>query len=330
MAPEVDDDAAAGVGDVGQGQLQLGSAVTAARAEDVAGQAFRVHPHEDGVTAAHIAPDQRQVLDPVEHRLVGVDGGGPVRRRQGRRAAVEDELLPPAPVGDQFVDGDDHEAVLGGEPGEVGAAGHLPIGPDQLAEDAGGGEAGQGGEVDGGLGVAGPAQHPAGAGPQGEDVAGSGEVARSRSRIDEGADGRGAVGGGNAGGGAGPQVHRHGEGRALGLGASLDHEGDAELVEPLPGHPDADQAAGVADHEGQGLRSDPLRRHDQVTFVLPVLRVDDDDELAVGDGGDGRLHPGRGQARGHGTSLLASGSQRGSVHSVMPINWPPAQEPPGS
>ncbi len=33
----------------------------------------------------------------------------------------------------------------------------------------------------------------------------------------------------------------------------------------------------MADHEGNGLGSGPLRRHDQVAFVLTILVIDDDD-----------------------------------------------------
>ena len=34
--------------------------------EDVAGQAFGMHPHQDGVGHRHVAPDQRQVLGAVD------------------------------------------------------------------------------------------------------------------------------------------------------------------------------------------------------------------------------------------------------------------------
>ena len=49
----------------------------------------------------------------------------------------------------------------------------------------------------------------------------------------------------------------------------------------------AEDAAGVADHEGDLLRLRLLGGHDQVALVLAILVVDDDDQLAGGEGGDG-------------------------------------------
>jgi hypothetical protein len=80
------------------------------------------------------------------------------------------------------------EALELGEPGHVGL---LLV--DDLAQDAGRVQAGHAGEVDGGLGVAGPLQHPALPVAQREDVAGPGEVARLGGRVDEGLHGGGAV-----------------------------------------------------------------------------------------------------------------------------------------
>ena len=60
----------------------------------------------------------------------------------------------------------------------------MPIGSvvvDDLAEHAGRAQPGQHGQVDGGLGVPGPAQHAAVPGAQRDDVPGPGEVGRRRS-----------------------------------------------------------------------------------------------------------------------------------------------------
>ena len=61
---------------------------------------------------------------------------------------------------------------------EVGDAGHGAVVVDDLAEHAGRVEAGQAGEVDGGLGVAGPLEHAALAVAQREDVARAGRGRR--------------------------------------------------------------------------------------------------------------------------------------------------------
>ena len=73
---------------------------------------------------------------------------------------------------------------------------------DDLAQHAGRVQPGHAGQVDGGLGVAGPLEHAALAVAQREDVAGPGEVAGPGRRVDERLDGGGPVGGRDAGGGA--------------------------------------------------------------------------------------------------------------------------------
>src|SRR5690606_18381131 len=72
----------------------------------------------------------------------------------------------------------------------------------------------------------------------------------------------------------------------------VEHRRQIEPIGVRLGQRHADVAGGVADHEGQQLGRGLLGREDQVAFVLPVLVVDDDDGLAVGDVGD-RLLDGR-------------------------------------
>ena len=76
-----------------------------------------------------------------------------------------------------------------GEALQLGQAGHAQaVVGDHLAEHAGRGQPGHAGQVDGRLGVAGPLQHPAVAGPQHVEVAGAGQV------VGPGARGRPAPG----------------------------------------------------------------------------------------------------------------------------------------
>ena len=70
---------------------------------------------------------------------------------------------------------------------------------------------------------------------------------------------------------------------------SADHQRQLQLVEPLALDRQADHAARVADHERHRLGRDLLGRHDEVALVLAVLVVDDDDDLAARDRGDGVL-----------------------------------------
>ena len=81
---------------------------------------------------------------------------------------------------------------------EVGDAGHRPVLVHDLADHAGRIEAGEAGEVDGRLGLAGALEHAAGLGLQREDVAGLDQVARRGLGVDRDLDRAGAVGGGDA------------------------------------------------------------------------------------------------------------------------------------
>jgi hypothetical protein len=80
-------------------------------------------------------------------------------------------------------------------------------------------------------------------------------------------------------------AHREGGGQLLGV--PLGHLGQAELVAALAGEGQADQAPPVQGHEVDRLGRDQLGRADQVTLVLAVLVVRDDDDLAVAQVVDG-------------------------------------------
>ena len=60
----------------------------------------------------------------------------------------------------------------------------------------------------------------------------------------------------------------------------VEHEREAKPVQVLSFHANADHATGVFYHEGHGLCRDLVRCDDKVALVLPVLVVDDNEELA--------------------------------------------------
>ena len=80
------------------------------------------------------------------------------------------------------------QAVRAGDLVQLLAVGHLGAVGD-LAEDAGGRQAGQAGEVDRRLGMPGAAEHAPLLGHQGEQVPGPHQVARPGLRVDDHADG---------------------------------------------------------------------------------------------------------------------------------------------
>jgi hypothetical protein len=141
-------------------------------------------------------------------------------------------------------------------------------------------------------------------------VAGPRQVARLRLRVDRGQHRARAVGGRDARGRPLLRLDRHAE-RGAELRVVLlvaDHQRDAQRVEPLAGHGQADQAAAVAGHEVDDVGRHLLRRDREIPFVLAVLVVHDHDHAPVADVRDRRRYvaEGTGLHRFDRPPLLAS------------------------
>ena len=241
--------------------------------------------HQHRVAAAHLAHHQRHVVLAVDQALEGVHAEAAVRGRQVGLGDLAHEALRLHPVADQVADRDHADRVLAAEPLELRHARHRAVLVHHLADDARGVEAGEPREVDGGLGLAGAHEHAAFLRAQREHVAGTREVLGPRGGVDRGEHGARAVGRRDAGGDAGARLDRHAEGgpeaRAVLLVAH--HQRDAQLVETLAGHRQADEPAPEAGHEVDRLGRDLLGRDREVALVLAVLVVDDDDHLSGAD-----------------------------------------------
>ena len=213
----------------------------------------------------------RLVLDAVaDDPAVAVAG-----RQVGLGGAMH-QLLAQAAVLDQGLDRDDRQAVLAGDRVQLLASGHADAVGD-LAEHAGGRQAGQPGQVDRGLGMPGAAEHAPFLGHQRKQVAGPDEVAGLGRRVDDrpdrprpllGADARPAR----------AVVHRHGVRRLVRGRVVVDHRAQLEPVGHLGQDRHAQLPAAVRDHELDDLGRDLLGRRDEVSLVLAVLVVDDDDD----------------------------------------------------
>src|SRR6266478_2962298 len=176
------------------------------------------------------------VDDDLELAVLGGHAGG---------GGAADQLLLVDAVLDQGLDRDHLEPVLATERHQLGQARHAAFLVEHLADHPGRPAAGQAGQVDRGLGVAGAAEHAARHGPQREDVPGTREVLRPRRGVHQRADGDRAIVGGGAGGHAPASVH--------------------------------------ADREVDRLRGRLLGGHEQVAFVLAVLVVDHDEHATGAD-----------------------------------------------
>ena len=142
-------------------------------------------------------------------------------------------------------------------------------------------EPGEPGDVDRRLGMAGADQHAAVARDQRKDVARRDDMLGALGGVDRDRDGAGAVGGGNAGGDALARLDRGGEGGFEPGAVGPAHRLQAELVDPLLGERQADQAAAVLGHEVDRVGRRHLGGDDEIALILPVLVVDQDEHAAV-------------------------------------------------
>ena len=169
---------------------------------------------------------------------------------------------------------------------QVRDARHAAVVSHDLADDAGGNESGEAGEIDGSFGLSGADEHAALARAEREDVAGASEISGPRGRIDGNLDGAGAVAGGDAGCDTVAGVNGLAEGGAV-VGSILGrHVADAEMVEALLGHGEADEAASELGHEVDGVGRNLFGGHSEVALVLAIFIVDDDNHASRADFGD--------------------------------------------
>ena len=154
-------------------------------------------------------------------------------------------------------------------------------------------------EIDGRLGLTRALEHAPAARAKWEDVAGLDEVARAGRGVDSDLDRAGPVLRGDPGGDALARLDDHGERGAERRLVLVGHLAQPQLVAAFLGQAEADEPAGVRDHEVDRLGRRELGRDRQVALVLAVLVVDDDDEAALADLLD-RLLDGREGAVGAG------------------------------
>ena len=135
----VEHDAAALARHRGQRRVQLGPAVAAQRAEDVAGQALGVHPDQHVLAVADVAEHERDVLAAVVGRGVADRGELAVAQRHPGRRHPLDQALRAAPERDQVGDRDHRQVVLVGEDPQLLGARHARrvLLADDLAQHAG-------------------------------------------------------------------------------------------------------------------------------------------------------------------------------------------------
>jgi len=217
--------------------------------EDVAGQALAVDADQHVLGAVDLALDHRHVVFVVDEGAVADRGEV---AEGGRQPGVDhplDQLLGASPVGDQLGDSDHLQPMLLAVWDQVRNARHRAVVVHHLADHPGRGEAGEAGQVDARLGVAGALEHAAVFGPQREHVTGNDDVPRSGAGIDRDLDRVGAVVGGDARADPAGGLDRHRE-RSLQRRLVLRrHQVEAEPLAAFRGQRQADQPARLLGHE---------------------------------------------------------------------------------
>jgi hypothetical protein len=114
---------------------------------------------------------------------------------------------------------------------------------------------------------------------------GPAQIGGYRGRVDRYVDRGGPVGGGDAGSDAEAPLCVDADSERGGelLGVPFRHGDQAKLVAAVPRQCETDQSTAVQRHEVDHLGSSELRGADEVSLVLPILVVGNDDDLPVSE-----------------------------------------------
>ena len=124
LLPHVENDPSTFLFDSRHGRVQLGAAVASARAENVSGQAFAVHPNHDPFFAGHFTFHQSQVLGSIHFGGVQVQREITVVGGHTDRFDPVDQFFGIPSKLDQRLDGADLEFVFLCETQQLWQTGH--------------------------------------------------------------------------------------------------------------------------------------------------------------------------------------------------------------
>lgn len=130
------------------------------------------------------------------------------------------------------------------------------------------------------LGLTGAHQDAAASGAQRKDVAGADDVAGGGLGVNRRFNGSGAVSRRDAGADAGAGFNADGETGAVRRLIVGHHHRQAQLINNIRAHGQANQAAAVGGHKVDGLRGHHLCRHAEIALVFAVLVVNQNDHLS--------------------------------------------------
>ena len=248
-----------------------------------------MQPHRHVLAGRDVAEHESQLLHLVEGRHIGIapglaDGGVDVELRR-----LLDEALAALAIGDEVRHRNDLEAVLAREGQNLGAAFHRSVVIDEFANHAGRVKPCELHEIDGRFRMARAHQHAARLGDEREDMARAHEIIGHHIAVGQRMAGRGAFLGRNAGGEAFLVIDGDGEGGAHRRIVQGHHGIELQALGVIRRDGGADDAGGVAHHEGHLFRRDLGGGGDQIALVLAVVVIDHHHHFARGNGLHGLL-----------------------------------------
>ena len=250
-------------------------------AEHVGDDVGAVQPGEHIPAVADIAIDEGHVVDRVERRDEGVAGQRADFGFDGKFADPLDQLVACLTVGDQFGDRDALKLLALGKSGKLGPAHHRAVVVHQFGKHADRRQPCEPAEVDASLGVAGAHQHAAFLRHQRKDVTGPHEIRRTVIAVGERPHGIAAFLRGYPGGQAVADIDRHGKGRAEWRIVERHHRIEMQPPCFFRRERRANDARRIADDERHLFRRAQARGNEQIAFVLAIVVVSDDDDLAA-------------------------------------------------
>ena len=186
-----------------------------------------------------------------------------------------------AAVGDQIADRADFQTVMLRECHQFRQARHGAVFVHDLADHARFFQTRKTRDVDSRFGMARTDQNAALLGAQREHVARRRNVLCAFRRIDGHRDGARAVSGGNTRGHAFARLDRHGERGFMTRRVVRGHQRQAQFLDPVACHRQADQTTTVGRHEVDGIGCGPLRRNNQIAFIFAIFMIDKNEHFAV-------------------------------------------------
>ena len=183
---------------------------------------------------------------------------------------------------DQLGHCDQFQSVLCRELHQLGNTGHRTVFVHDLADDRRRIKTGQNRQIDRSFGMSCAPQHAAFPVSQREHMPRATDVRRSFCRVQQRLYRQCPLMGGNAGRDV-ESVDRNRECGAMRIGIIANHRSDSQFIQPFAFHRNADQPPGMFGHEIDNFR----RRHrcgdNQVSFVLAILVIHDNDHLSSFD-----------------------------------------------